>query len=38
MRLLRGACPEQDSSVDSLLQNDRERRALSDRELAIECP
>jgi enolase len=30
MRLLRGACPERDSSVASLPQNDRERRARND--------
>ena len=36
MRLLRGACPERDSSVASLPQNDREQRAHSDSESAIE--
>ncbi len=30
MRLLRGACPERDSSVASLPQNNRERRARND--------
>jgi hypothetical protein len=35
MRMLHGACPEQDSSVDSLPQNYRERRARNDSDLAI---